>query len=969
MRPDKLMAGAPIGGYELQYVLGEGGMGVVWAAHDPLLDRTIAIKVLKSRDVHDAMRTRLLREAQAMAQIKHPNVLTVHRVGTEGDRDYIAMELVDGGPLDHWLAFGPPEHEVMEALLAAGRGLAAAHAAGLVHRDFKPNNILRNKDGHVLVTDFGLARGLGDDWSSPVTATGSLDPDRARDNVLASPLTKTGALLGTPAYMAPEQFAGAEPDPRTDQFAYCVTAWQALTGARPFHGRTIDELRQAATAGVGGVVAQLGKPMRAVLTRGLDPDPAKRWPDMQTLLREIERAGRPPKRKLPWIAGGAAIAVAGIVAMGFAMRGAAAPACAPIDEAWAGAWTARGLPDEHAWIGDVLDDHRQRWFQTYEHTCKAAIGTAPVGRLDCLHAVRSRIAVVGELVMKHPETRVALDPWLYLAPPEACSGRPAELAAFPDDRERVLAVLARAIALPNSDGLAAEVKATGWAPLEPMVLVTAGLRRVREGAIAEGRALLDKVAAADTDPRLVARARLGLLAASMKELAHPDAAGKPDVLHEELAKALTYARSAVKPVEDPTLIGILAFLEAELVTDQTERAAKKTTYADALELATRARTSFEAARDPRRAASAAALYADIQLRRGDPSALSDAEFVARSAAELLDRVKRPPLVPLDRLRAAIAFARNDLPAAHRWLDRAAPRPAGAAKGELVSGVVLGPDGKPVMNATVIAWTGELRGDALRAVTDRTTLRGDLVETSAEGKFTLRVAPGSAVVAESPGGGLRSLPVRADAKELTLRLAPTTDLAGKLDTDGPGPHVYARYAVGQAAWLIETPLLAGNGFQFTNLPHAAWEIGALGPSGTGTRRARGGSVTVRDGPKLVFNGIAWVTGTPIDVVVRGAVSPEATVWVGDAKSIATLTTRGDIEAHASSSLEIAWSPLLPIGSRYTDAGRSFYLAGARHAVLVGDFKDAAGWAAATAEPTAKLTCKRIERDARAIALDL
>ncbi len=349
IRPGKLLAGAPIGGYHLEHVLGEGGMGVVWCARDPLLDRTIAIKVLKSRDAHVSMRTRLLREAQAMARLKHPNVLTVHEVGTEGDRDFIVMELVDGGPLDHWLAFGPPEDEVMAALLAAGRGLAAAHAAGLVHRDFKPHNVLRSKDGRVLVTDFGLARGLGEVWTSPGSATASLDgvtpsSTSPRDNVLDSTLTKTGALIGTPAYMAPEQFEGAEPDPRTDQFAFCVTAWQALTGARPHHGRTIEELRHAASQGVAGVVTQLPKQLRAVLARGLDPVPTNRWPDLVTLLKEIERAGRPPKSRWPWIAGGAVAAIAIVIAVVATRRSAAEPACEPVEAAWADAYAPAKLP-------------------------------------------------------------------------------------------------------------------------------------------------------------------------------------------------------------------------------------------------------------------------------------------------------------------------------------------------------------------------------------------------------------------------------------------------------------------------------------------------------------------------------------------------------------------------------------------------------------------------------------------------
>src|SRR5437763_16831676 len=156
--------------------------------------------------------------------------------------------------------------------MSAGRGLAAAHEAGLVHRDFKPHNILRSHDGRVLVTDFGLARGAGDDGAPAAPIDPNVDvaldvtqTPRRTDQILDSTLTQPGQLIGTPAYVAPEQYDGAAPDPRTDQFAFCVTAWQALTGERPFEGRNIEELRRAARGGVAGVKAKLPRAVRAAL--------------------------------------------------------------------------------------------------------------------------------------------------------------------------------------------------------------------------------------------------------------------------------------------------------------------------------------------------------------------------------------------------------------------------------------------------------------------------------------------------------------------------------------------------------------------------------------------------------------------------------------------------------------------------------------------------------------------------------
>ena len=325
----ELVPGASVGKYRLDRVLGAGGMGVVWAAFDPDLERAVAIKVLRSLDSVDSLRTRLLREARAMARLKHPNVLTVYEVGTDRNRDYIAMELIDGADLDGWLATQPPRAAILVALLAAGRGLAAAHDAGLIHRDLKPHNILRAIDGRVYVTDFGLARGQIDNGIEVVQellAAPASDPQpRPVDSVLDSPLTQTGVLIGTPAYMAPEQFAGRTPDPRSDQFAFCVTAWEALTGARPFAGRTLDELRLAASVGVGPAPG-LPPGVHRVLARGLAPAAADRWLDMHVMLQALEAATAPPRpSQVPWIAGGALAVVGFLTGVALYTRSRTAP--------------------------------------------------------------------------------------------------------------------------------------------------------------------------------------------------------------------------------------------------------------------------------------------------------------------------------------------------------------------------------------------------------------------------------------------------------------------------------------------------------------------------------------------------------------------------------------------------------------------------------------------------------------------
>jgi serine/threonine protein kinase len=420
----ELAPGASVGKYRLDRVLGTGGMGVVWAAFDPDLERPVAIKVLRSLDSVATLRTRLLREARAMARLKHPNVLTVYEVGTDRNRDYIAMELIEGADLDRWLATQPPRADVLAALVAAGRGLAAAHDAGLIHRDLKPHNILRGRDGRVYVTDFGLARGQIEEGIDVVQtplaaiAVAATSQPRALDSVLDSPLTQTGMLIGTPAYMAPEQFAGHAPDPRSDQFAFCVTAWEALTGARPFAGKNLEELRLAATAGVRPD-AQVPPRIYAVLARGLAADPAARWPDMHGVLRELEAAIAPPparRRRAPLIVA-ASVAVAALVGGAVVMtRGRAASAigdCAPAAEAFGSAWSAerrREVTQHHKGarellaVAAMLDSLRSEWIKSYERTCARPSSSTRHEQLACLFEARDEInEATGELLTEDSE--------------------------------------------------------------------------------------------------------------------------------------------------------------------------------------------------------------------------------------------------------------------------------------------------------------------------------------------------------------------------------------------------------------------------------------------------------------------------------------------------------------------------------------------------------------------------------------
>jgi serine/threonine protein kinase len=303
---DQLPKGALIGRYLVTGVLGEGGMGTVYSAYDPDLGRPVAVKLVKfTGEEAESSRARLLHEAQAMARLAHPNVLAVFDAGPFGDELYVAMELVDGPDLFRWLRERPrTRREIFEAFLHAGRGLVAAHQAGMVHRDFKPDNVMVGKDGRVRVTDFGLAH-MSElpSWPEPPPAgAGSKAPSTVSQSV-------SGLISGTPAYMAPEQFAGAPVDARTDQFAFCVSLWEALVGERPFEGKDLVTLRDNVIRGnVRPARAPPGHPgmsgeLRRLLLRGLSVRPDDRHRDLQVILGFLRR--RLARTRERWLAAAA----------------------------------------------------------------------------------------------------------------------------------------------------------------------------------------------------------------------------------------------------------------------------------------------------------------------------------------------------------------------------------------------------------------------------------------------------------------------------------------------------------------------------------------------------------------------------------------------------------------------------------------------------------------------------------------
>ena len=329
--------------YILLGQLGSGGTSMVYKAYDPELDRKVALKLLQTRsdDARGRGRTRLLREAQAMARLTHPNVVTVHDVSVYGELDlglesnelaqaleipthgvFIVMELVEGGDLRRWLnRRHRPWRSVLDVMLAAGRGLAAAHDVGIVHRDFKPGNLLIGDDSRVLVSDFGLARAV---TNSSASASASASVASASESMSASlswddadsHLTREGTVLGTPPYMSPEQHRGDGSDPRSDQFGFGVTLYEALFGVRPFAGSTKEMRRAKDRRKWRSIPAGTDVPARVihVLERTLQPDPEDRFPTMTELLEALDRARR-PRLSIPILGGLGAVAIGAGVAM------------------------------------------------------------------------------------------------------------------------------------------------------------------------------------------------------------------------------------------------------------------------------------------------------------------------------------------------------------------------------------------------------------------------------------------------------------------------------------------------------------------------------------------------------------------------------------------------------------------------------------------------------------------------------
>ena len=413
-----------LGRYVITGTLGSGGMGVVFRAFDPELDRRVALKVLRA-ELDERHTLRLRREAQAMAKLSHPNVVQVHEVGQADGQTFVAMELVGGSTLEEWMRRDPRPtwQECVEVFVQVGAGLAAAHERGLVHRDFKPGNAIIDDEGRPRVLDFGLVRQAGESEEEPLSIQKARTKKQPVVEVDVS-LTKTGAVLGTPAYMPPEQMDGREADARSDQFSFCVALWEAVYGDRPFEGSSMMALMMSMADGALRP-APKGSPvpstLRAILQRGLAIEPAERWPSMDALLDELRRLLAP--RRWRWLGGGLTL---GLAALGtslaapqfLAMQERCSGARARLDDIWDDArredvkdavlgTELSYAPDTWERIEPRLDEYADAWVGKHTEVCEATTvrheqtEDAMTLRMICLEerrtALRAAVKVLAEV--------------------------------------------------------------------------------------------------------------------------------------------------------------------------------------------------------------------------------------------------------------------------------------------------------------------------------------------------------------------------------------------------------------------------------------------------------------------------------------------------------------------------------------------------------------------------------------------
>ncbi len=625
--------GGTIGRFVILGALGRGGMGVVLVGYDPALDRKVAIKLLRP-DVwrgssESEGRLRLQREAMALAKLSHPNVVTVHEVGTVGEQLFIAMEFVEGRTLREWLGDG--EHswrDIVRMFAAAGRGLQAAHDAGFVHRDFKPENVLIGSDGRPRVLDFGL-----------VTIPQTTDAQPA----VEAGATRVGAIVGTPEYMSPEQLTGKRSDAQSDQFSFCVALYEALFDQLPFPTNPEAHSDAIARGAIRIPSRRNGVPawITDIVMRGLAGDPSARWPSMGALLEALalDRAER--RRRWTFAATASLLVLGSAVATGVWLRHSRAPHCRGAAARLAGVWDAERRDQvEHAFaatrlsfahqtfvnVAALLDRYTGAWVAMHEEACVATHveGRQSDSMLDlrmaCLERQRATLRAMTDVWAagvdaNAVENAVAAASTLPSVDECADASALAERMPLPSDpaaRTRIEATHAeldrvRALrdahrlqeARADAEATRRQADATGFAPVRAEAALLHGdiLRSFGDPAAAEPLQEAAQYAAAAHNDRLAATAMTDLIAALAGSRQAPSA-----ILLAPLAEA-----SVIRAGNRPEQRGALLYARGLALEDMGQY--------------TRARSSLSEAR---------ALFLQA-LGAKDPSTLAVGLELARAA--------------------------------------------------------------------------------------------------------------------------------------------------------------------------------------------------------------------------------------------------------------------------------------------------------------------------------------------------
>ncbi|MEM9456171.1 MAG: serine/threonine-protein kinase [Myxococcota bacterium] len=590
-------AGSTIGRYVVLGTLGSGGMGTVLRAYDPKLRREVALKRLRPAMADAESEARLVREARALAQLSHPNVVAVYDVDVESGGLIVAMELVRGSTLLEWMKRPHPWRARVDVMLLAGRGLAAAHHANLVHRDFKPANVMINDEGQAKVMDFGLAKPASDhrdDNRASAEHFGSL----SGDSLEASVTITTGAnmVVGTPPYMAPEQHTGSRAGPAADQYAFCLTLWEVITGQRPFRG-SLGALTRAKLDGPPSWPRNVAAPQRIVDTirRGLAPRPADRWPDMEALIEALADASS--RRRTRWWLGLTGLSLATVATVGWrSWTTSHAKRCtgahAQLEDAWgpqARAQIQQAITSfdtsyaAQAWaqVETRFDRYATQWVQMHTEACEATTIRGELStevldlRMQCLHRARVGLEAISTLLASADATAVERSHQLLeqLPPLSTCDDlhalqggtdppRPEDAAAVEEVRARLMeTATARAagrydIARASMAAAKEQAAALSYGPLRTEVALEEGvvLEFVGEyeASVTAFEQALDLAAEADQWDTMQ-KAATNLMFVIGYQLKRPDEA----LRYQQLAQRLTRGDPAARGTATLNLANVL----------------------------------------------------------------------------------------------------------------------------------------------------------------------------------------------------------------------------------------------------------------------------------------------------------------------------------------------------------------------------------------------------------------------------